>query len=462
MFANAQNVQARTALPVAGHRAPAAALVRRWLFPLALLALFVPMPRLGLPVSPENLIYLSFLVLVFAGTLPGGLRMPRPVRLLGALAVVFMVAQFVIKGWFFGEPIAEPMLVRRVLLLAMACTAIRDRPSFQGAAVCVIFGVLVSGIVGLFTVFQIEPVASLFNRFLEVGVEDLDVLDRRSDLATKRLMGLRGSVYGFSYLTAPAYLLLCGLVADALRRRATGRVAACLVAMGLVLACMLLNAERSAFLALAIGLVHLVFAIRRADVTLVALAPLAAGLLGLFAWNDLLLSRQDDAQNNFLQRIENHDNGEVEGRIGLALGGALTVLEHPLTGGSQEDYQRTAGSLRLVSGFFMNKGLLPASHNSYVNAGMRAGVLGWILLAGMLVFALRITRQATRASRIAGSADPVAIAVHAGVLACLVNALFHNQGLLSGEPMTWAVLALGAGALAMYRPHPAAPGGPAR
>lgn len=431
--------------------------VPRWLFLPALLALFIPIPRLGLPVSPENLLYVAFFALLLARRMPAGFRVPRTVRALGWLTVLFMIAQYAIKGWFLGRPVAEPMLLRRALLLGMACAAICDERHFRVAAACVVAGMLVSGVVGLFTVFQIEPVASLYERFLELGVEDLDVLEHRADLATRRLMGLRGTVYGFSYLTAPVFLLLAGFVTTALRRGQAFRALLSLVAMGLVLFCMLLNAERSSFLALAVGLAVWLAQVRRVDGLVLAIAPLAVGGMALTAWNDTLLAHRDNDRDNLLYRIQQHDSGEFAGRIGLALGGALTVLDHPLTGGTAEDYQQRAGELPLVTRFFMNKGLLPASHNSYVNAGMRAGMAGWLLLAGILAVAVRLLRLAVRHTRGRAGADPLVAAVRAGFIACLVNAFFHNQGVLSGEPMTWALLALGASALAAphWRPAPA-------
>lgn len=423
--------------------------IQRWLFWLALIGLFVPIPRLGLPLSPENALYIAFVALWATETNASMHRIPTAVRTLAILTVVFMLWQFLVKWLFVDVNLWAPTLLRRALLLIMACRTLRTLRDFHVAAACVVGGMAFSGMVGVLTVFDVGPVVSFFGRFVECAAQETERAERLADLAGKRMMGLRGSVFGFSYLTAPAFLLLCGFLARAWSRRATGRMAVCYALMAVVLLCMALNAERSSFLALAAGLFLLLWALRQKGLAALTLVPLGLGLVVLVGVNEFLLHHQENAQNNLVSRMDHQDAGEYAARMGLAAAGALTVIDHPLSGGTEADYQVKAGTLESVRSFHLRYGDLPASHNSYVNAGMRAGVAGWALLAAMLMASLRFLPRPRRAAVSPLARDPVALSLRAAFVACLVNAIFHNQGLVSGEPMTWAILALGAGAAAL-------------
>lgn len=420
--------------------------MQAWLFRLALVCLFVPIPRLGLPLSLENAAYLGFMALWATQAGIVKVRVPRVVRMLGILTLVFMAWQFVVKAYFLGEGLWAPMLVRRALLLVMACHTIRTRRDLHLAAAFIVGSMLFSGLVGICTVFDVGPVVSLFGRFVECAAQEADRAEEMADLAAKRLMGLRGSVFGFSYLTAPAFLLLCAFLARAWRDRNVGRMVACYAGMAAVLLCMALNAERSSFLALGAGLILMLWSLRLPGLTALTIGPLIGGVALLVAVNEVLIYHQEQEQNNLLQRIDHQDSGEFMARAGLAVAGALTVLDHPVSGGSEEDYQEKAGSLEAVRRFHMSRGELPASHNSYVNAGMRAGVAGWVMLGAMLVAVWRMAPVGRVASGPWTTQDPVALSLRAAFLACLVNAIFHNQGIVSGEPMTWSVIVLAAGA----------------
>lgn len=420
-----------------------------WLFRLALIGLFIPIPRLGLPLSPENLIYAGFLALWAMEPRAIRPRVPPVVRNVALATLGFMLLQCFVKFFFLDESLWEPTLFRRALLLVMACHTMRSMRDIQIAAACIVGGMLVSGVIGILTVFDFGPAVALFNRFAEFSNAELDRAEEIAELAGNRLLGLRGSVFGFSYLTAPAFLLLCGFLSRALQRRSVRDLVICYGCMGVVLLCMALNAERSSFLALAAGLAVLIFAQRSKELVAFIVTPLVVGAMALISLNSILRIHQGRDQNNFVERMDRQDTGEYAARAGLAAAGVLTVLDHPLSGGSNDDYQRTAGSLEVIRRFHLNYGDLPPSHNSYVNAGTRAGVAGWFLLAWLLsaCVGLMPRRRAGRSTPV--ETDAIALSLKAAFIACMVNAIFHNQGLVSSEPMTWSILALGAGSTAL-------------
>jgi hypothetical protein len=171
----------------------------------------------------------------------------------------------------------------------------------------------------------------------------------------------------------------------------------------------------------------------------------------LISNNEWAIKHQGSERNNLVIRMQSGERDDDMARIGYAIGGIWTVIEHPLTGGSNRDYQRLLPRIPLVAKNIMwGYGALPASHNTYVNAGRRAGIMGWIIMGFLLWMLWRTGREAAR-WHVPGEMQHTIRALWAALAAVLLNAFFHNSGILAAEPMTWALVSLCLGGAVLDR-----------
>lgn len=414
------------------------------LFCMGLVTLFIPIPRMGLPVSLSNVIYVSGLLLLL-----GKLRniksriLGRPLRL-SILVIGFMFIQYFTKLVVSEEAPLAFDLIRRSLLVLMGVASIDTWQRFRFAILIVVASVLFSTGIGVMTVMDnpfAQRISQIHNTLIMQQQENNDIdIDQQLNLAQSRVMGLSSSVFGFSYLLAPTILLLMGLAMDYGGRRL---IKFWLAVAGLFLMgfAFILNGERSALVALGVGL-FLLFRKRLSRASICVLIITVMIVYSLININQNLLGYQDADQDNLIKRIQ---SGEVSGdiaRIGLAVGGFMTVLQNPITGGSDQDYQYMLTRVSLITDNISWWGTLPAPHNAYINAGRRAGIIGWIILGIILVMLWRTGLAAENWQVPEAIQNTTRRGLSAALAAVLTNAIFHNAGIMSAEPMTWALIAI--------------------
>jgi O-antigen ligase len=414
-------------------------------FLAALAALFVPLPRLGLPVSPENAVYaVGVLLLLGLGSL-GGLRVGRLTLQLAVLALVFFGLQAVAKRLAGDEALLQFNLLRRAMFLLFCVVSVNSPGRLRAACAVLVVLVSLNALVGLLNVLDVGLVSRPFATYLSLLDHEDGDADETLELASNRLVGFGGSIFGFSYLGTPALLLAVAMILEGLpspqRRPAIVGLA---VAASLLVIAVLFNAERSALVAFAAGGLYLATGLSPGQRRLLGLVTLvaAAGLGCMALRNEMLLPGQEDQSHSLVHRLTTEVEGEFGARIGQAQAGVLTVLENPLSGGTWDDYQRIASSLPSICAFAGHRSDVPAPHNAYINAGVRAGIPGWLLMGIAALLLVRVLRLARRTATAPGSVRVLSLGAGAALTGALVNALFHNAGLFSGEPMTWATLAL--------------------
>jgi hypothetical protein len=220
--------------------------------------------------------------------------------------------------------------------------------------------------------------------------------------------------------------------------------------MGCLLICsigLLLNAERSALL---MNIVVFALVFWRQKNRFLLLVSLVLCVIAVLLTQHVFVSRsqnivhQQEASyrsGSLSDRMKTTTSDEVIDRIKWQIHGIRTVLKHPLTGGTQTDYAHEvyAGKMGALSQRQIEKTL--ASHNHYVNVGLKAGILGWIILA-ILLWRIAVMLRVDVAS-FAGKQPlaTIALGVKLSVVATLGNAVFHNNGLLSSEFASSTVLA---------------------
>jgi O-antigen ligase len=218
--------------------------------------------------------------------------------------------------------------------------------------------------------------------------------------------------------------------------------------MFLMLLGLFINAERAAMGALIICTLMLVWKTSRALSSVLLVAVVGLGVLGVQQVVGLLSADGQQfgsamSHGTLGDRLGETSTDEIVSRIGYSLGGVVSVLRHPLVGPSRADYVREAlgkESAELLSSREV-KGTL-ASHNHYVNIGVNAGVLGWVVGLWFFLVLWRMHRIAVERYR---SNRPAYIR-HCGItlalLAALMNAFFHNAGVFSPDLMTCFLIGL--------------------
>ena|GEM_PF-5318738 len=429
----------------------------RWLFVLfclGLAALFIPIPRMGIPVSLENVIYAAGLVLLLRGWKSTKKRISGRPLLLAIVVTAFMVIQYYARLTAGEDSSLAVSLLRRGMLVLMGAASLRSWRRVRIATIVVVVSVLFSASIGVLTVMD-NPLAKRISQIhTELMAEQADDenlnLDKKLQMDSSRVVGLRGSAFAFSYLTAAGILLLIGLAMDSWKHQRKKLFWMANSGILVMFLAVILNAERSSVLCLGVGLLFLLWRGRSAILGAILCILIGAGYM-LIKSNDQLLKFQDSDRHNLIIRMQTGEGNNDRARLGYAIGGILTVIENPLTGGSNVDYQRNLHRIPLIADNIMwGYGNLPPSHNTYVNAGQRAGVMGWIFM-GVLLWILFHTGREAVLWHVPREMQNTMRALWAALAAVLVNAFFHNQGILSAEPMTWALMALCLGGAVLDR-----------
>ncbi len=171
-------------------------------------------------------------------------------------------------------------------------------------------------------------------------------------------------------------------------------------------------------------------------IALFGLVAVAGVLLLAYQRKETLLEHQGSEGVSLYHRMQGTKSVETKARLSLPVAGLLTVLKHPFSGGSEMDYQEMAQGLPAITDYHGFSGDVPASHNNYIGAGRRAGMLGWAIIGAILFQLWRMmTPLKLLESRLSYEAG-MFLGTRAALLASLVNALFHNAGITTGEVMT--------------------------
>lgn len=421
-------------MSVAGQAPPTR--TARWLLNALIVIQFFPIPPLpGLGFAPENLIFLAtglYMMRRFTVMLAND----RRVMLLTALFLAYALLRTFHNLVHSVSPVLPFEHLRIVIfILALAHVGANDVSLRQLikllliiAAVQIVFGLLVY----LFG----PPFTGIRNWMLRVNVNQA-FISKGSQLA-----GLYGPPHIFSYLLAAVPVL--SVTMFFLERR--------LVWLGwmfLMLLGLFINAERAAMAALTICTLTLVWKTSRALSSVLLVVVVGTGVIGVQqVVSYISASNQQQfgsayAHGTLAERLGETSAGEIIGRIAYSFGGVSSVLQHPLVGPSRADYVREA--LRKESGELLASTEVEdtlASHNHYVNIGVNAGVLGWVVGLWFFMVLWRMHRISVERYRRNRPAYIRHCGITLALLAALMNAFFHNSGVFSPDLMTCLLIGL--------------------
>jgi len=397
----------------------------------------------GIGLAPENFVFLV-VVLIYGTRLArlafGGGRVSTVVLLLATFGVLAWIA-----GFLRGEPLGNPGRHFRaaiyMLMLVEVCSHAARRQQIMKLLVLV--GV-VQVIFGSLVYFVGEPFASIRDWMLSSAQSGETVIGKGSQIA---------STYGDPHLFA---YLLTGLPFVAIHLFLREKKLHWLLALLALLLGLFLNAERSAAAAFLAGMVYLLFRSPQRARNLTVLAILCVAFL---AMKQIIGSRTPSgtsgmestvaySHGTLSDRFGGTNLAEIADRIMYQVHGIESVLKHPIAGPTQRQYAReVVGGDAIVSSAVTAAVLAP--HNHYIDAGVAAGVVGWLMMAWCLWAlwkAQRTVRAAVRARLPELRVEALCISV--GLAAVMGNAVFHNAGIFSPEIATTSIAGL---LLAQYR-----------
>jgi hypothetical protein len=414
---------------------PPSRTARRLLTALIIIQFFPIPPLPGLGFAPENVIFLVTGLYMFRRFM----RMLGSDRRVMQLTVLFLayallrtfhnlvhsiapivpfehlrIAVFILA---VAQVCADDVMLRKIVKLLLVI-----------ASVQIVFGLLIY-------VFG-SPFADIRNWMLRVNVNEA-FISKGSQMA-----GLYGPPHIFSYLLAAVPVL--SVTMYLLERR--------LVWLGwmfLMLLGLFINAERAAMGALTICTLMLVWKTSRALSSVLLVVVVGIGVVGVQQIVGFLSASEGQqvgsaySHGTLAERLGETSAQEIIGRIGYSFGGVPSVLRHPLFGPSRAEYVREA--LNKDSGELLASGEVEntlASHNHYVNIGVNAGVLGWVVGLWFLLVLWRMHRISVERYRRNRPAYIRHCGITLALLAALMNAFFHNSGIFSPDLLTSCLVGL--------------------
>lgn len=411
-----------------------------------LLLQFFPIPRLpGIPVAPENFVFALCLLTQWS-------RLTGMVRQGGrAATVVIALVTFGFLDWihdfFQADLVGNPgrHLRAGIILLLMAHACAYPATRLRVLKFVIVLGV-VQVIFGSLVYFVGEPFITIRNWMQQSSAQFMDqMIGEGSQIASTY-----GEPHIFAYLLGGFPMLALGLYFQERRWR-------WLLVMAVFLFGLILNAERAAagLLLVAILVACWKSGQRVRNLTVVALL----GLVFIGLQQVLVATREEgpagvvgaafSTQGTLSERFGSSTLEEVGARLMYQVNGIVSVIKHPVLGPTPVEYAQEVlgGGQSVLSGAIASQVL--ASHNHYVNAGVRAGVLGWVLMGVALVAIWRMgatVRAAT--ARAPGVVRLPALCAMLGLGVAMGNSVFHNAGIFSAELATIIMIGLLSG---LYR-----------
>lgn len=342
------------------------------------------------------------------------------------LLLLFFDIYDYILGWSLDKdnvifPMATIRKCIELTLFALACT----KPvELKRIIFTISIGITISAMFGLLIYHIGEPFQSIRDWLLQSTKV-------KSGISGKGMWisGLSGEHFLFGYLigVAPVIALVCTQLS---------RFKWIWIILFLLMSYTLyLNAERAALVGALLGVAYLLIRWRLVKTLYVCIGVSLFLAAYVLKPNTEMVAMESSVHGASLtSRFVKTDAGTTE-RLDWLKAGILSVLEHPFSGVSDQEYQ---------SAFFENDitvvnspdRKIPYVHNHYVNTGLKIGIIGWMIVFFYLqalnkifkqIFAVSVTEEQERKIFEGGAIALISV---------MLVALFHNSGIFFNEPVT--------------------------
>ncbi|WP_028319406.1 O-antigen ligase family protein [Desulfobulbus elongatus] len=384
--------------------------------------------------APENFLFLllGFILIFFVRTL---------VQLKGSFLIIilfflFYSLEFIINLLQGDHGIGFIPQIKSIFMIIGIATFCSNEQNIVSAIKFFVVLATFSVVFGLLVYFIGEPFISIRQWFTASSSTAETIFIGKGS----QLTGLYCVPHVFGYMMA-AVPILCFTLFLAEKR---------FFWMGCLLVCsigLLLNAERSALL-MNIVVFGLVF--WRQKNRFLLLPSLVLCVIAVLLIQHVFVSRSQNVvhlqeasyrSGSLSDRMKKTTSDEVVDRIKWQLHGIRAVLKHPLTGATQSEYAHEVYAEKMDTPSQRQVESALASHNHYVNVGLKTGIWGWMILAILLWRIAVMLRSDMAPFSEKQSLATIALGVKLSVIATMGNAVFHNNGLFSSEFASSTVLA---------------------
>jgi hypothetical protein len=339
-------------------------------------------------------------------------KLSQPVIIIILSSFLYLLLSYYLDYYKTGAEYHTIVNSYRFFLTIFFFLSINDKNTLYFLLKSFTYLILFSTIFGILIHFLGEPFATLRMTILRGG-ELVDYVGKGD-----RIVGFTNKIFHFGYFLAPLPALLLTLYKVEGKKMYLYML---LIAyIGIVL-----NGERSALLFASLTLLYLLHRWFHVQIGFLIIL----GIFGSFFLVESLIN----IDNVLLNRVVSQTReGEAEFRLSRQLAGILSVFESPFIGSVKDTYHNI---------FYSWYGKIPrSSHNTYVNIGMRGGIIGWFLfyLFGKNVIKIiKVFKSKYQRTRIGKDLYLGIIVSFIGVLSV---GLTHNSGIFTEEKITSIIL----------------------
>ncbi len=410
-------------------------------FVAMVLLIFIPVQR-HIPVigiTPTNFLSALFIIVLIASLPILRRRLSRNVVWLFGAYVAFVLWDIlgtILQTGTLGSARSMAItVINRILLGMVFILFIQSKRRYQVAFKFVLNVILLVTVFSLLEHFFVNPFRSIRLWLLTGG-------NNAPTPSAWHIMGFF-SVFQFGYVVAAAPILSVTLYLQE-------RKLYLLATTALFLAALIMNGERSAISALAIGLAYLTWKLpARLGEKLRRGFVIGMLMLGIVMATIPLLSTLQ------IDKYTSTNREEILARVWLQVAGLETVLKNPLLGITEgASYQIIALNHKNLVWYWLYEqeaSEIPWAHNGYINIGLRAGFPGIAAFCIFMLEIMHIAEQFKKKAELLGL-RMYYLGVTASLASAMLNALFHNSSVFTGNGVTWILLDLLVGGSLLHVP----------
>lgn len=319
-----------------------------------------------------------------------------------------------------------------LLLFSIACTKLSE---LKRVIFTISITIFISSVFGLLIHYFGEPFQGirdwLWQSKTDYLAADYSLGRGKDDYVT----GLSGTTWGFGYLMSagPALALIYGRLS---RFKWLWVVVFLLMCFALYL-----NGERAAFLTSCFAVVSLLLLWRLVNIPSICIGIAIVLSIYIFKPADIqtasiykpITTQMADKNMTLLDRLQ-ASSSDSNDRLHWWVAGILSVIESPWVGPLRQEY---IGSLfGKETEIVLNNPdrRKPFAHNSYINPGIHIGIIGWVVVLFYLAMVKNIFTQVFTAATKETQEKFIFQGVSITLLAPMLNAMFQNESIFTGEP----------------------------
>jgi len=156
-------------------------------------------------------------------------------------------------------------------------------------------------------------------------------------------------------------------------------------------------------------------------------------ILSIIVFNELIRKMNID---HGIVRVRQTASEEIKWRIAKQMAMMIIVVRHPFEGGlaNKGEYETL---------FHSWSGFIPTQpHNAYIDMGMYAGIIGWIILIQFVRCIRNIKKRLDRILKDRKKYNIIYEGNYWAIIAVMSVSLFHNAGFFDGESSSVILIGL--------------------